>query len=58
MIKNIEDSQRWPVVDTVAGKIRGYYFDETYIFQGIKYADAKRFQMPTPVAPWEGEKSC
>ncbi|MCQ2530016.1 MAG: carboxylesterase family protein [Lachnospiraceae bacterium] len=56
MVKNIEDSQRWPVVDTVAGKIRGYYFDETYIFQGIKYADAKRFQMPTPVAPWEGVK--
>ena len=27
-----------------------------YIFQGIKYADARRFQAPQPVKPWEGVK--
>lgn len=28
----------------------------TYTFHGIKYADAKRFQMPVEVEPWEGVK--
>lgn len=43
-------------VATAAGKIRGFLKDTTYVFQGIKYADAKRFQMPTPVKPWDGVK--
>ena len=43
----------YPVVQTKAGKLRGYVFDEMFIFQGIKYADAKRWQMPGPVEPWE-----
>ena len=43
-------------VETKAGKLRGYQVDGTYIFQGIKYADAKRFQAPVPVKPWEGVK--
>ena len=45
-----------PVVQTKAGKVRGFIFDGTYTFHGIKYADALRFQMPTEVAPWEGVK--
>jgi len=43
-----------PIVQTVSGKIRGYQLDGIYTFHGIKYADAKRFQMPTPVKPWDG----
>ncbi len=42
------------IVTTKAGKLQGFKEDSTYIFQGIKYADAKRFQMPTPVEPWKG----
>lgn len=45
-----------PIVKTSAGKIRGFILDGTYTFHGIKYADAKRFQPPTPVKPWEGIK--
>ncbi len=45
-----------PVVQTKAGKLRGYAVDGTYTFHGIKYADAKRFQMPTEVEPWDGVK--
>lgn len=45
-----------PVVQTKAGKLRGFVVDGTYTFQGIKYADAKRFQMPTPTQSWEGIK--
>ena len=43
-------------VATTKGKLRGCQLDGTYIFQGIKYADAKRFGMPCPVKPWEGVK--
>ncbi len=43
-------------VQTAAGKLRGYCIDGTYTFYGIKYANAKRFQAPTPVKPWKGVK--
>ena len=33
-----------PIVETKAGKIRGFIYGGTYTFHGIKYADAKRFQ--------------
>ena len=36
--------------------MRGFAVDGTYTFHGIKYADAKRFQMPTPPQPWDGVK--
>lgn len=45
-----------PIVETVQGKLRGYFFDGVNIFQGIRYAKAKRFQMPQPVEAWEGVK--
>lgn len=45
-----------PVIETKAGKLRGYKIDGTYTFQGIKYCNAKRFQMPTEVEKWEGVK--
>lgn len=45
-----------PVVQTKAGKLRGFQVDGTYVFHGIKYADARRFQPPAPVQPWEGIK--
>ena len=56
MAKKFICSQTGPIVQTKAGKLRGLKLDSTYIFQGIKYADAKRFQMPQPVKPWEGVK--
>ena len=45
-----------PIVQTGAGKIRGFKLDGIYNFHGIKYADAKRFQMPKAVEPWDGIK--
>ncbi len=45
-----------PVVETKAGKIRGFKFDSTYHFYGIDYGKAKRFEQPEPVEPWEGVK--
>jgi len=45
-----------PVAMTKYGKLRGLKVDDTYIFRGVKYADAKRFHMPQKVQPWEGIK--
>ncbi len=56
MAKKFVCSKTEPIVTTKAGKLRGYIIDGTYTFHGIKYADAKRFQMPTEVEPWEGVK--
>ncbi|MDF2487193.1 MAG: carboxylesterase [Herbinix sp.] len=56
MARNFVCSKTEPIVTTKAGKVRGYIIDGTYTFHGIKYADAKRFQMPTEVEPWEGVK--
>ncbi len=56
MAKQFVCSTTSPIVQTKAGKLRGFLWDGTYTFHGIKYADAKRFQPPTPPAPWEGVK--
>ncbi len=42
------------VVETEKGKVRGYFYDDMYIFKGIPYAKARRFHAPEPVEPWEG----
>ncbi len=44
------------VVSTDKGLLRGFLYNDIYTFQGIKYADAKRFQMPEEVEAWEGIK--
>ena len=35
--------------------LKGYFYDGTYIFKGVPYAYADRFQMPVPFK-WEGVK--
>ena len=56
MARNFVCSKTEPIVATKAGKLRGFILDGTYTFYGIKYADAKRFQQPVDVQPWEGVK--
>src|ERR1044071_882174 len=45
------------VVQTQSGKVRGYVHSSTYIFKGIPYAKAKRFEAPQPPDSWEGVRS-
>ena len=33
-----------PVVETTSGKLKGYFYDGEYIFKGVPYAYAERFQ--------------
>ncbi len=56
MAKRFICTRTEPVVQTTAGKLRGFQLDSTYIFQGVEYAWADRFQPPQPVKPWEGVK--
>ena len=42
-----------PVLETASGKLKGYFYDGAYIFKGIPYAWADRFQMPRSYQ-WEG----
>lgn len=56
MARNFVCSETEPIVETKEGKLRGFLLDGIYTFHGIKYANAKRWQMPTPVEPWEGVK--
>ena len=44
-----------PVLETTSGKLKGYFYDSAYIFKGVPYAHADRFQMPVP-SKWEGVK--
>ncbi len=43
------------IVETTAGKVRGFQYDGINIFKGIPYARAKRWHMPEPTEPFEGE---
>ena len=55
-VKEFVMNKTSPIVETGKGKLRGFRYDGVDHFYGIRYAKAKRFQMPEPVAPWEGVK--
>lgn len=44
-----------PVLETTGGKLKGYFYNGEYIFKGVPYAHADRFQMPKETT-WEGVK--
>lgn len=44
-----------PVLETTSGKLKGYFYGGEYIYKGVPYAQAGRFQMPVP-SRWEGVK--
>lgn len=44
-----------PVLETTGGKLKGYFYKGEYIFKGVPYAYADRFQMPVEMT-WEGVK--
>lgn len=53
----IVNGENIAVVQTNAGKVRGYIHNGIYTYKGIPYATAKRFQAPQKPAPWEGVRS-
>jgi para-nitrobenzyl esterase len=53
-ISKLSTKVSYSVVETGSGKLRGILKEGTHIFRGVKYAEAKRFQLPIPPAPWTG----
>lgn len=45
------------VVQTKSGKVGGYVENGLFIYKGIPYAKAVRFQAPQDADPWEGVRS-
>ncbi len=45
-----------PIVEVEGGRLRGLIVEDTYIFRGIRYAEAERFHLPHKPASWEGVK--
>lgn len=47
-----------PIIQLEKGLVRGTVQEvddaEIYLYQGIRYGRAGRFEKPTPVEPWEG----
>lgn len=43
-----------PIVETAAGRLRGTRANGCYVFRGIRYAVAGRFEPPRPAPSWAG----
>ncbi|MGN1232980.1 MAG: carboxylesterase/lipase family protein [Candidatus Cryptobacteroides sp.] len=54
----INASSSVAVVQTKKGQVAGYIQDGVYIYKGIPYASAERFQAPEETAEWDGIRSC
>jgi para-nitrobenzyl esterase len=45
------------IVSTQSGKVRGYMHKGIYVYKGIPYANAGRFELPQQVKAWEGVRN-
>jgi para-nitrobenzyl esterase len=46
------------IVETEAGKVRGFIHEGTYVYKGLPYAQANRFEAPEKTDAWEGVRDC
>ena len=53
----IKTGENVAVTNTESGKVRGYIHDGTYIYKGIPYARAERFEAPSKPEAWEDVRS-
>jgi para-nitrobenzyl esterase len=53
----IQAGEEVAVTQTASGKVRGYIHNGIYIYKGIPYAKANRFEVPQKPDPWDGIRS-
>ena len=53
----LQTGENIAIANTDAGKVRGYIHNTIYTYKGIPYAQAKRFEAPQKVQPWQGVRS-
>lgn len=53
----LQTGENIAVLNTEAGKVRGYIHNSIYTYKGIPYAQAKRFEAPQKPKPWQGVRS-
>ncbi|MEP6583758.1 MAG: carboxylesterase family protein [Ginsengibacter sp.] len=53
----LQTGENVAVINTDAGKVRGYIHNNVFTYKGIPYAQAKRFEMPQKPKPWTGVRS-
>ena len=56
MTKGFVCTSDYPVVETKAGKVRGFELNDIFHFYGMTYGTAKRWEMPVETEKWEGVK--
>jgi len=54
----LETSTKATMVSTLSGPVAGYVDDGVYIYKGIPYGVAERFQEARDPEPWEEVRSC
>jgi para-nitrobenzyl esterase len=56
-VAQLVTGENMAVANTNSGKVRGYINNTIVTYKGIPYAEAKRFEAPKPVKPWQGIRS-
>lgn len=53
----IQTGENIAIANTECGKVRGYIRNNIFVYKGIPYAEADRFEAPHKPKPWEGIRS-
>jgi para-nitrobenzyl esterase len=54
----VQTGENIAVTNTDCGKVRGYLSNNIYVYKGIPYAEAKRFESPQKLIPWDDVCNC
>ena len=53
----VQTGENIAITNTDCGKVRGYISNNIFVYKGIPYAEAKRFEAPQKPKPWDGIRS-
>ena len=53
----VQSGENVAIANTESGKVRGYIRNNIFVYKGIPYGEANRFEAPKKPKPWEGIRS-